>query len=166
MSPEVADGTSLLLDANILVYASIDTASTYAAAVDPLLVRVARGQLMAYTTTTVLADVAHRAMLAEAASLSGRQLAGMRSWLTSHPEVASRLRLHVEVLQRLLATRIRVIRPAADTVVRAAEFASEHGLLMNDAVLLAAMVERGIEHLVTNDDDFDSVPGITVHKPR
>ena len=52
------------------------------------------------------------------------------------------------------------------TETTAADISSEAGLLTNDALIVAAMRASGIRHLVTNDDDFDRVPGITVWKPR
>jgi len=51
------------------------------------------------------------------------------------------------------------LREAADISVRM-------GLLTNDAIVIALMRRQGLSHLVTNDDDFDAVPGITVWKPK
>ena len=39
-------------------------------------------------------------------------------------------------------------------------------LLTNDAMIVALMRRHGVTHLVTNDNDFDRVPGLTVWKPR
>lgn len=39
-------------------------------------------------------------------------------------------------------------------------------LLTNDAMIVALMQRHELTHLVTNDDDFDHVPGLTVWKPR
>jgi predicted nucleic acid-binding protein len=50
--------------------------------------------------------------------------------------------------------------------LEAAAICQAHGLLTNDALIVAVMQRHGITHLATNDDDFDRVPGITVWKPR
>jgi predicted nucleic acid-binding protein len=42
----------------------------------------------------------------------------------------------------------------------------QHGLLTNDAVILALMRRHGLTNLVTNDDDLDAIPGLTIWKPR
>ena len=42
----------------------------------------------------------------------------------------------------------------------------EYGLLTNDAMIVALMQRHRLSHLITNDDDFDAVPGLTVWKPR
>lgn len=48
----------------------------------------------------------------------------------------------------------------AQTVVR------RYGLLASDALMIAVMQLRHINHLATNDDDMDNVQGITIWKPR
>jgi predicted nucleic acid-binding protein len=48
----------------------------------------------------------------------------------------------------------------------AATISLQHGLLTNDAIIVASMQRHGLTNLATNDDDFDRVPGLTVWKPR
>jgi predicted nucleic acid-binding protein len=43
---------------------------------------------------------------------------------------------------------------------------AQFGLLTNDALVVALMRRHSLTNLVTNDDDFDTVPGLTVWKPR
>jgi predicted nucleic acid-binding protein len=50
-------------------------------------------------------------------------------------------------------------------LTRGAELSTQRRLLTNDALTLAVMEKRGITILATNDDDFDTVAGITVYKP-
>jgi len=52
------------------------------------------------------------------------------------------------------------------TLAHAAEIAQQQSLLTNDAVSVALMRVHGLTHLVTNDDDFDGIPGLQVWKPR
>jgi len=51
-------------------------------------------------------------------------------------------------------------------IAAAAEVSKQLSLLTNDALIVALMRRHGIEHLATNDDDFDGVPDVTVWKPR
>jgi predicted nucleic acid-binding protein len=47
----------------------------------------------------------------------------------------------------------------------AASLSQLHGLLTNDALVLASMQDEAIKHLASNDADFDRVPGITRYNP-
>src|SRR6266566_2285966 len=53
----------------------------------------------------------------------------------------------------------------AQHLARGADLSAQHRLLTNDALTLAVMEKRGVTALATNDDDFDTVEGITVYKP-
>jgi predicted nucleic acid-binding protein len=53
-----------------------------------------------------------------------------------------------------------------DLLCSVPQLAGSHGLLTNDAIIVALMQRHGLTHLATNDNDFDRVPGITVWKPR
>ncbi len=44
-------------------------------------------------------------------------------------------------------------------------FRTEHGLLVNDSLLLAVMHRWRVRHLATNDKDFDRITGIKVWAP-
>jgi predicted nucleic acid-binding protein len=48
----------------------------------------------------------------------------------------------------------------------ATRLAVTHGLLTNDSLIVAQMYRHQLTHLVTNDDDFDRVPGLAIWKPR
>jgi len=52
------------------------------------------------------------------------------------------------------------------TLIAAAGISRTTGLFTNDAIALALMRREGLDHIVTNDDDFDGVAGLTVWKPR
>lgn len=44
-------------------------------------------------------------------------------------------------------------------------YRSEYGLLTRDSIILAVMERHKLIHLVTNDRDFEQVPGIKVWLP-
>jgi predicted nucleic acid-binding protein len=48
---------------------------------------------------------------------------------------------------------------------KAAEISQQHGLLTNDALLVAVMREHGLTNLASQDADFDRVPGLIRHAP-
>lgn len=51
-------------------------------------------------------------------------------------------------------------------IVDAQRIVRLYGLLASDALIVTMMQRHGIAHLATNDDDFDSVSGLTTWKPR
>jgi predicted nucleic acid-binding protein len=50
-------------------------------------------------------------------------------------------------------------------VAAAADLSLQHGFLTNDALLLVLMQSQGLTRLVSNDADFDRMPGITRYAP-
>ena len=50
-------------------------------------------------------------------------------------------------------------------IVRATDFSRLHGLLTNDALIVAIMQDHGLTQLASNDADFDHVSGITRFGP-
>jgi predicted nucleic acid-binding protein len=153
------------LDANVLYYDVIDhgDVSTYCTA---LLREVAAGQRTAATTLSTLSDAVHKVMFTEAANFLNRPRAGLLAWVKKHPEVIQQLSVFRAAAERFEALPLEILQPGDNAMTRAADIAASSGLLMNDALIVVAMEARAIRHLVTNDDDFDRVPGITVWKPR
>lgn len=165
MPLELPDGTACFLDANILYYALVPTpgVSSHCLA---LLDRVIVGRITASVSVHVFSETIHKVMTSEAAQLTGRDRSGMVGYLAKHPETIKRLVEYPQAMERLGIVPM-IVLPLDDQLLRsAAHIAVQHGLLTNDAIIVALMQRHGITHLVTNDDDFDSVPGITVWKPR
>lgn len=90
----------------------------------------------------------------------------MVGYLKKHPEVIGRLTEWPQAVERLKAVPKQILPADAELLYEATRVAQTHGLLTNDAIIVALMRQHGIMHLATNDDDFDRVPGITVWKPR
>ena len=69
-------------------------------------------------------------------------------------------------LARWLARVTGTIEPLTPALLaRGAELSPQQRLLTNDALMLAVMEKLGVTYLATNDDDFDSIPGLIVCKP-
>lgn len=128
--------------------------------------RVMAGKISAAVSVPVLSDTLHKVMVAEVAARTQRDRAGIVSYLGKHPEVIAQLVEYPRAMDRLAAIPMEML-PIDQTILRqASNFAVSHRLLTNDAIIIALMQRHGIVHLVTNDDDFDQVPTITVWKPR
>jgi predicted nucleic acid-binding protein len=163
MPLNIPEGVVCFVDANIFVYTFIqlDTTSVCRA----FLARVLRLEVGAVSTANCLADAVHRIMCAEAKDRFGLS-GGAVGWLQDHPQRVGELSRFRDAARRLHALPLRLLDADSRTLLDAVELSSKHGLLTNDALIVALMRQHGLSHLVTNDDDFDAVPGLTIWKPR
>ena len=157
-------GTAIFLDANTLVY-HFANEPMYGTACTQLVKRVEQGQLEGFTSTHVIADVAHRLMTLEAIALWGWPPVGIAARLRKHRDEISNLKVYLEAVARVPRLGITVL-PIAQPLVEAATQASQrHQLLTGDALIVAVMQNRGLANLASNDADFDHVPGLTRYAP-
>lgn len=164
MPLDLPAGSLSFIDTNVLVYHFVDN-SPYGAVCREFLGRVVAGELFAVSTSAVMADAVHKVM-AEEARFQLTLESGVVRFLQHHPAEIARLSAFVAAARQLEQLPIRLLTVDTSLIRLAAELARAHGLLMNDAIIVSVMQDQGIENLVTNDDDFDPVPGIKVWKPR
>lgn len=126
---------------------------------------MARSQIDAVSTAACLADAVHRVMGVEAQERFKLD-SGAVAWLQRHPERIRELSAFLDAARQLDALPLRLLPADSRAILEAAELSRRHGLLTNDAVIVALMRRHGLTHLATNDDDFDAVPGLTVWKLR
>lgn len=165
MPLDVPDGAKCFVDATIFHYALIPTFDTSAACIE-FLDRAIDGFVPVATNLQVLADVIHKAMMSEAAQSAGISRSSIVGYLKKHPELIQQLTKWPLAITRLSSIPLEILNADMNTLRDATQIAQTHGLLTNDATIVALMHRHGITHLATNDDDFDRLPGITVWKPR
>lgn len=105
-------------------------------------------------------------MLAEVAQRHGRSRDKLIGWLKNHPTALSALPRSAEIAKRITRLRPTVLPVAMDLVSQAMTIVQNNQLLFNDAMIVATMRQHDIEHIATNDDDFDRVPELRIWKPR
>ena len=165
MPLDLPDGAACFVDSNILYYALVPTAGITERCV-ALLERAIAGRIAISVSVPVLSDVLHKVMTSEAAQLTGRDRAGIVGYLGKHPELIAKLKEYPQTMERLSAVPMTVLPVDEQLLRQAARTAVGHGLLTNDAMIVALMERHQLAHLVTNDDDFDRVSGLTIWKPR
>jgi predicted nucleic acid-binding protein len=161
---DIPDGVACFLDATILVYHVTGPASLGDQCTE-LLSRVATGGLSAVTSSAVLAEANHKVMLAEVIKRHSLAPKGLIQRIKKHQDLLDGLSEHKKITGTVAALAIGVEAVTVDLVGRAAEISPRLRLLTNDALTIAVMEKLGIAYLATNDDDFDTVPGIAVFKP-
>lgn len=165
MPLDVPAGQVVFLDSTILHYAFVSFPGATAQCIE-LLRRVATQDLAGCLTVPVLNDAIHKVMCSEAKERFNQPRTGLVNWLKSNPHRARELHRALEVLRLVEAMPITVLPVDLADLIQAQGVVQTYGLLASDALILAVMQRHGITHLATNDDDFDSVPGLTVWKPR
>jgi predicted nucleic acid-binding protein len=160
----IVPGTSVFVDANCLVYeATADP--TYGPACKRLLERIENQELTGFSSAHVIAEMAHRLMTIEAATLFSRSLSGMANWLRRHPAEVRQLTRHRQVIDELAAIPLAILPISSSLVSQAADLSIQFGLLTNDALVVATMQDNGLNTLASLDSDFDQVPGIARYAP-
>ena len=155
---------AVFLDANVLVY-HFSRHTRYGTACTSLVERIARTELVGYTSSHVLSEAAHRLMTLEAVVRYGWPYAGIAQRLRKHPaevQALTRFRQAIEDVPRF-GIQVLAIPPALVPV--ATERSQQFGLLHNDALIVAVMQANGLTNLASEDDDFDRVPGLTRYAP-
>ena len=104
-------------------------------------------------------------MLAEIVRRHGVSPQGLLSRIKKHPELLDSLSEHKQVAALAETLQLTVEPLTLDFLKEGADLSPQQRLLTNDALLLAVVKKLGLSYLATNDDDFDSIPGLTVCKP-
>jgi len=165
MPLNMPDGAACFIDANILYYHFVET-PPLSQACTLFLERVAAGAIAGYSSVHVLAEAAHKIMLAEAAASFNLNRAGLVNWLQHHRDHITRLHQFQQAVDEFLDMNLSMLIADPTILREAARLPRERGLLTNDATVLALIRRQGLSHLASNDDDFDDIPGLTVWKPR
>lgn len=165
MLSSLPDGVSCFVDANILCYHIVQT-PPLSEECTRFIKRIERGEIRATTSAAVVAEAIHKVMLAEAIQQYKLAHRGLAHRLQRQRELIGGLREHKKVPLLLRALSLHVEPVTLAILEHAADLSTRHHLLTNDAVTVAVMEKLGLVHLVTNDDNFDSIPSLSIWKPR
>jgi predicted nucleic acid-binding protein len=164
LSLDVPAGADVFIDANILHYAIVPI-PPYTANVLPFIDRLRRSEFTGHINFQSLSDAHHKTMASLATSQYQLTRSSIVGWLKSHPESIKSLTGLTQAAIMLSGLPVNLLPTDRDLLTEATAIVQAHGLLTNDAIIVALMQRHGLTHLATNDD-FDRVPGITVWKPR
>ena len=161
---EIRAGAGVFLDANVFVY-HFAPHPVLQPSCQQLLERCATEEVMGYTSAHVASNVAHRIMTLEAVDRFGWPTAAIGRRLLRHPDDVRRLTRFRQVVDAIPGLGVQVLPITMRLVSAAAAISVEHGLLSNDALVVAVMREHGLVNLASHDADFDRVPGLTRYAP-
>jgi predicted nucleic acid-binding protein len=161
---DLVAGDRVFVDANTLTY-HYQPHPTWGSACTQLLQRIKNQELAGFTSTHVLAELAHRLMTLEANTLFGWPVPGIGNRLRTHPTEVQKLTLFRRDIEWLVQSNIQILIVTPPLLATAAALCQQIGLLTNDGLIVAVMQTNGLTKLASNDADFDRVPGLTRYAP-
>ena len=157
-------GAQVFVDSNILVY-HFQPHPKFGPMCHRFIERIERQDIEAFTSTSLLGEVAHRLMVIEAGALPSWAGSRVLNRLKQQSGAVQQLTLFQTAVETVLQSNIRVLTVPPALVSAAATLCRQLGLLTNDALILAIMQHYHFTHLASHDGDFDRVPGITRYAP-
>jgi predicted nucleic acid-binding protein len=161
---QLRTGEAVFVDANIFVF-HFAPDPQFQAACSQLLLRIETQDLAGFTSTPLLSEVAHRLMTTEARQRFGWTGGKVARRLKQNPALCQSLTGFRMALENVLQSRTQVLAIAPALLLTAATLSVQHGLLANDALIVAVMQQHGLTNLASADADFDRVPGLTRYAP-
>ena len=163
MLNDIPEGAVCYRDATIFYYHIVGV-PTLSDECSDLLKRIELGRVQGVTSSVALAEASHKVM-ARGGGASPRCGAPGIARLKRHPELLDSLTSHHRVVATVRSLRLPVEVITLDLLARGAALSIQERLLTNDALTLVVMKQLGVTVLATNDDDFDTISGITIYKP-
>jgi predicted nucleic acid-binding protein len=162
---DLQTGDSVFVDANIFIYHFTNHAK-YGAASTRLLERIELKELIGFTASNCLADVAHRLMTIEAMGRMGWPLTALAARLKRHHAEIPKLSLYQQATAKVGQLGIQILAISDQLMLAATGFGQQFELLTDDAVIVAVMRHQGLTKIASEDADFDRVAGLTRYGPR
>lgn len=157
----LAAGTRCPVDANIFIYHLGDASPGCSNFID----RVGAGDFDAYVTTTIVAEVLHRRMMAEALAKGVITAGQPLRKLKADASLITKLSDYITEVRDLLLLPLAVIEVSFADVEASHSLRGAHGLFVNDSINLACAERLGVADVVTHDADFRRVPHVRVWEP-
>jgi predicted nucleic acid-binding protein len=158
-------GDAIFVDANIFVY-HFAPDPLLGGASTQLFHRIDNQELVGYTSTAILCEVAHRLTTLEARTRLGWSGGKVIQRLKQNPGAFLGLTVFRVAVEKIQQSTIQVLTVTPTDVVNAAAVSQQHGLLITDALTVVLMQANGITCIASQDSDFDRVPGITRYSPQ
>lgn len=158
---EIADGQSIIIDANIFVYHFTGISKECS----NFLWRCEAGLLNAFTTVGVAMEVLHRLMMIEAVSKGLVSPGNVAKKLKEKPDLVKKLSDYARYGLCIPEMGIQIVPYIFTDCTHSQQYRKKYGLLTNDSLLLSTMTKLHCFNLATADEDFLKVEEITVFRP-
>lgn len=158
---EVPSGTRVFVDASIFIYHFTGVSD----ACRRFLERCEAADLNALTSSVVVAEVAHRLMMIEAVARGRMTPGNVAKKLRAKPDVVRELHVYQAQIGRIPLMSVDVVPVDSGTVLRSEAVRSEHGLLVNDSLVVTSARDHRAVALASADRDFERVRDLPLYQP-
>jgi len=157
----IREGEVVVLDTNILVYASQQKSEECA----QLLARCARREVQGIVPIPVVAELMHTLMLIEARENGWIERSNPSRALSEKPERVRRLTNYEKQMREFMGIGLRLEPASTPDILEAMSIQREFGLLTNDALLVAAARRLNCSSIATADRAFKNLKKFKVYSP-
>jgi predicted nucleic acid-binding protein len=158
---QIPKGEVVLLDANVLIYASRGVSEQC----DQLLSRCAEREISCIISSTQFAEVMHRLMLAEARDNGWISGSNPARQLSERPERIRSLYRYEQAMRSLLGLGVVLEPVAREDFLTAMAVQRQTGLMTNDAILIACAERLRVQAIASADQQLSNVRGIILYSP-
>jgi len=165
MSCFIEPGTTVFLDANILLYA-ISGHWKFGNSSKILLDSINDGKYMGIISVIVCNEVFHRSLIAEIVERENISPGSVLKCLKEDPELvmdSTKAWAAVEKIRQI--NHLKIVGIDESVFEQALQYSKKYGLLSNDALHLATMKQEGVSTMASNDRDFSGVKWLQIWRP-
>ncbi len=158
---EIRNGSRVLVDANILLFARWGVSPQCRAFIKRCQGKAVQGVI----TPFIVADFCERRMMQEAQA-NGLPKSSPPRDLAARPDLVRSLTVYADDTRALLSGELELTSIRPEDFLEALFLQKMHGLLPTDSVNLAITRRLGLTEVATADGAFDGVQGLIVYRPE
>ena len=155
--------TKVFVDSNILMYALAKN-SIYYQDCRQFITRIANGEIFGFLNPFVISEVLFKNLIASV--IKEYHPKDLMYFIKGNPHVLKERKDIYEKTLRLLNLNLTMLSTDREIWMKAVILSTEYALLPNDAIHAATCSVHGIEHVATNDSDFERVSFLNIWKPE
>ena len=154
--------SKIFIDSNIFIYHFTGVSEQCSA----FLRRCETKEVKAFSSVHVLLEVLHRLMLVEVIRKKLLKPAHLVKKLQTKPQLIKDLDEYFANTKKISAMGVEILPLDYRTFLESQQFRRDHGLLVNDSLIIACMDVNKIRNLASNDDAFLSIGTVEVYQPK
>jgi len=158
---EIKNGETVFIDANIFLYHFTGISKDC----KELLKKCETKEIFGVTSFTVLAEICHHLMIAEAIKRGLIRSLRPAGQLQKKPEIIARLSEYSAQIMNIASWGIKVIYPSEGIFTESQIYRTQFGLLTNDSFIPVQMRLANTDKLITNDQAFTRIPSLHIYFP-